>query len=190
MVAGVAAVVFSAALLLFSNLPVPRRQVDLDLVSQQYLPRQALKLRIDIPDYLPLAKDVPVHADLVLGNGTQQAAGDGELVASARLDAPGLVAQAGETYEALYPAMQASFSWTMNARQPGVYRGVLWIYLQQRGEEGQKHEVLLAHPLELSSRSIANLSAGSALWIGVIGLGLGGGMILAARAAVFPSGFL
>ena len=190
LIAGIVTAVLSAMLLLITSLPVPRRQVDLDLVSQQYRPGQSMKLRIDMPEYLPVAKDVPFRTELALPESTKPGAGDEELVASARLDAPDLSAQTGETYEALYPAKQASFSWTMNARQPGVYKGVLWIFLQRRGEEGQNHEVLLAHPLELRSRSVANLSAGSALWVGVIGLGLGGGLILSTRAAVFRAGFL
>lgn len=171
MITGVVLAVLSVAFLFLTNLPVPRHQVELNLVSQQYLPGQTMKLRIDMPEYLPLARDVPIRADLSVAGSVKSASLDGRVVASARLDAAELTTSTGETFEPLFPASHASFSWTVNIRKPGVYTGVLWIFLQRRGEEGISHEVLLAHPVELSSRSMVAIPIGSAFLIGLIGLG-------------------
>ena len=186
---GIVLSVLSTAFLLLTNLPAPRRQVVLSLVSQEYLPQRTIKLRIDEAEYLPLGKDVPLRTDLSV-EGSEQLAEAQDVIVSARLDAPEMGASVGEIFEPLYPAMQASFSWTVNAQAPGIYRGVLWIYLQRRGEKGKDHEVLLAHPLELSGRSIAGIPSGTALWIGIAGLGFGLGLVLWSRSAPFTPGFL
>lgn len=167
----------AVGVLIFTNLPVPRRLEEVSLVSQEYLPQQSIKLRIDTPKYLLVKKSEPLRVDLVINKSVSDAI-DTALIASARLEAPDLVTASEETYEPLFPALQASFSWVVIAGQPGDDRGVVWIYLQRRGEEGKNHEVLLAHPVELNVLSIFGLPTRLIIWIGIIGLGLSVGLVM------------
>ncbi|MCC6147272.1 MAG: hypothetical protein IT308_06855 [Anaerolineaceae bacterium] len=96
-----------------------------------------------------------------------------QLVVEARLDMTGPdISPQGTMSEALAPGQKAQFAWSISPKQPGVYRGVLWLYLNIRPKTGGEivRRALLARPLEIESGNVLVFSARVVRWAGIVGM--------------------
>ena len=90
------------------------------------------------------------------------------IIAEARLDMAGLqVSPDGAVRQTMLPGQTLVFYWSISPGQAGLYRGVLWVYLdlipKNGGEMDQR--ALMAHRIDIQSTTVLGLPAATARWI-------------------------
>ena len=90
------------------------------------------------------------------------------IIAEARLDMAGLqVSPDGAVRQTMLPGQTLVFYWSVSPSQAGLYRGVLWVYLdlipKNGGEMDQR--ALVAHRIDIQSTTVLGLPAATARWI-------------------------
>jgi hypothetical protein len=95
------------------------------------------------------------------------------VVATARLDLPGMQVNPAELNEPLLAGRTITFRWKIQASQPGSYRGTLWLHMELVPKAGGAvQEVLvLARPLEVQVVSVFGLPGNAARLAGLAGIG-------------------
>jgi hypothetical protein len=98
------------------------------------------------------------------------------VIAEARFDIAGMEIQPTELMsEPLAQGNMATFYWSIQPREVGLYRGTIWLYLRfvdkQSGEESRK--TISAQIVEIEAVNLLGLSGGVARTTGVIGSILG-----------------
>jgi len=94
------------------------------------------------------------------------------IIAEARFDIAGMEVRPPELIsEPLAPGNAATFYWSIQAREVGVYRGTIWFYLRfvekSSGEESRK--TVSAQIVEIEAANLLGLSGNFARTTGVIG---------------------
>lgn len=100
----------------------------------------------------------------------------GMIMAEARLDINGFeIKPAAEIQEALAPNRNVSFSWNIQPRARGEFRGMIWLHLNIIPESGGERERLTvsAQRIEIRSVDLLGLNGAEVRWVGGIGLLIG-----------------
>lgn len=94
------------------------------------------------------------------------------LVVETRLDMAGLdIAPQGTMSEALHPGQIAQFAWSIIPNETGIYRGMLWLYLNIVPKSGGEldRRMLLARQMEIEAVNVLGLPVKVMRWTGILG---------------------
>ena len=94
------------------------------------------------------------------------------VMAVARLDMAGMDAWREEMREPLRPGKDVTFRWSIRADESGVYRGVVWLYLDfiPKGGGEVEQAILLSRPIEVEAVTVLGLPGWAARSVSGVGL--------------------
>jgi hypothetical protein len=131
-----------------------------------------LSLVMDPQSQVTVTAENPDHSTITTPVEISNAYETHNVMAVARLDIAGLDAWREEIREPMRPGKTVTFRWSIRAQESGVYRGLVWLYLDFVPKDGGEVEqvILLSRPFQVEAVSILGMPGWAARSLGGAGM--------------------